>query len=403
MNRKQFVILLVLVVVLGAAGLAIYQRNASSWSSSGQPLGQKLLGNLPTNWVNDVAAIVIKSGTNALTLHKKDNLWRVQERSDYPADFSVISGFLLKAVDLKATQTEEVGPSQLGRYNLLPPGPGTNTGALVEFKDADGKTLGSLLIGKQHMRKSARPSPPGEFGDEGFPDGRYVMVGVGAKTVDVISDPLSTAEAKPEPWLNKDFFKVEKNRSIAVAFPAATNSWKVSRESETNTDWKLADAKPDEQLDSSKTSGFSYALSSPTFADVLPADTKEPTCLDKPTAITLDTFDNFTYTIKVGAKTNENYYLAVSVAADLPKERAPGKDEKPEDKARLDKEFQDRQSKLAEKLKQEQSYGKWIYLVSNWTVDSLLKERSQLFAEKKEEPKKDEARKDDGAADPGKD
>ena len=157
MNRKQFVILLVLVVVLGAAGLAIYQRNASSWRSAGQTLGQKLLGNLPTNWVNSVAAIVIKSGTNALTLHKKDNLWSVQERSDYPADFSVISGFLLKAVELKATQTEEVGPSQLGRYNLLPPGPGTNTGALVEFKDADGKTLGSLLIGKQHMRKSARP------------------------------------------------------------------------------------------------------------------------------------------------------------------------------------------------------------------------------------------------------
>src|ERR1035437_1474967 len=99
------------------------------------------------------------------------------------------------------------------------------------------------------------------------------MVGVGAKTVNVISDPLSTAEAKPEPWLNKDFFKVEKNRSIAVAFPAATNSWKVSRESETNTDWKLADAKPDEQLDSSKTSGFSYALSSPAVADVLPAGT----------------------------------------------------------------------------------------------------------------------------------
>jgi hypothetical protein len=31
-----------------------------------------------------------------------------------------------------------------------------------------------------------------------------------------------------------------------------------------------------------------------------------------------------------------------------------------------------------------------MYLVSNFTFDSLLKDRSQLLVEKKEEPKKDE-------------
>ena len=171
----------------------------------------------------------------------------------------------------------------------------------------------------------------------------------------------------------------------------ATNSWKVTRDTETASDWKLADAKPDEKLDSSKTSSFSYALSSPSFNDVLPADTKpEQTGLDKPTVVTLDTFDNFTYTLKLGQKTNDNLPMVVAVTAQIPKERTPGKDEKPEDKTRLDKEFKDKQKKLEDKLTQEQSYGKWIYLVSNWTVDSLLKDRNQLLVEKKEEPKKDE-------------
>jgi hypothetical protein len=78
------------------------------------------------------------------------------------------------------------------------------------------------------------------------------------------------------------------------------------------------------------------------------------------------------------------------VTAQIPKERTPGKDEKPEDKTRLDKEFKDKQKNLEDKLSQEQKYGKWIYLVSNWTFDSLLKDRSQLLVEKKEEPKKDE-------------
>jgi hypothetical protein len=391
MNRKQFIILLALVVVLGITGLVLYQRNKDSWQGGGrQGAALKLLGDLP---VNDVAAIVIKGGTNQLDLVKKDNLWRVQERDDYPANFSEISGFLLKAVDLKAAQTEEIGASQLGRYKLLSPGPGTNTAVLVELRDQHGKVIKSLLLGKTHMRKSeGRPSPMGEMGDnEGFPDGRYVMVGTGAKTVAVVSDPLSNLEAKPDQWLNKDFFKVEKIRSIAVVYPAATNSWKVSRDTETASDWKLADAKPDEKLDSSKTSSFSYALNSPTFNDVLLADTKpEQSGLDKPTVITLDTFDNFAYTIKLGQKTNDNLPMAVAVTAQIPKERTPGKDEKPEDKARLDKEFKDQQKKLDDKLSQEKSFQKWVYLVSNWTFDSLLKDRAQLLAEKKEEPKKDE-------------
>ncbi len=391
MNRKQFFILLVLVVVLGIAGLVLRQRNQTSWQGSGrQGATLKLLGDLP---VNDVAAIVIKGGTNQLDLVRKDNLWRVKQRNDYPANFSEISSFLLKAADLKAVQTEEIGPSQLGRYKLLPPGPETNTAVLVELRDQSGKAIKSLLLGKTHMRKSeGRPSPMGEMGDnEGFPDGRYVMVGTGAKTLAVVSDPLSNLEAKPESWLNKDFFKVEKIRSIAVAYPVATNSWKVTRDTESASEWKLADAKAEEKLDSSKTSSFSYALSSPSFSDVLPGDTKpEQAGLDKPTVVTLDTFDDFTYTIKVGQKTNDNLPLVVVVTAQIPKERTPGKDEKPEDKARLDKEFKEKQKKLEDKLSQEKSYEKWVYLVSNWTVDSLLKERAQLLVEKKEEPKKDE-------------
>jgi hypothetical protein len=397
MNRKQLIILLVLVVALGIAGKVLYQRNQSSWQGGGREgAALKLMGDLP---VNEVAAIVIKGGTNQLDLVRKDSLWRVKERNDYPADFSAISGFLLKAMDLKAAQTEEIGPSQLGRYKLLPPGPATNTAVLVELRDQGGKVIKSLLLGKTHMRKSeGRRSPMGEMGDnEGYPDGRYVMVGTGGKTVAVVSDPLSNLEAKPETWLNKDFFKVERIRSIAVAFPVATNSWKVTRDTETGSDWKLADAKPEEKLDSAKTSSFSYALSSPSFTDVMPPDTKpEQTGLDKPTVITLDTFDNFAYTIKVGQKTNDNLPMVVAIMAQIPKERTPGKDEKAEDKTRLDKEFKDKQKKLEDKLSQEQAYEKWVYLVSNWTVDSLLKDRSQLLVEKKEEPKKDEK---PGAAD----
>jgi hypothetical protein len=37
-------------------------------------------------------------------------------------------------------------------------------------------------------------------------------------------------------------------------------------------------------------------------------------------------------------------------------------------------------------LKQEETYQLWTYLVPSWTVDPVLKERSQLLADKKTEP-----------------
>ena len=109
--------------------------------------------------------------------------------------------------------------------------------------------------------------------------------------------------------------------------------------------------------------------------------------LAKPVLVKLETFDSFQYTLKVGTKTNDTYPVMVSVSASLPKERAPGKDEKPEDKAKLDKEFRDRQKVLTDKLAQEKSLENWVYLVSSWSLDSVLKNRSQLMVEKKDEAK----------------
>ena len=372
MNRKQFFILLVLVVVLGAAGLLVRRQNNDSWHSGGSAIGQKLLPNLA---VNDVAQITVKTGTNEMTLTKHDNLWRVRERADYPANFSDISSLLMKLADLKIIQTEEIGPSQLGRFELLPPGVAPNAGTQLELKDQSGKTLGSLLLGKKHTAKPPKNSQfPG--GDEGWPDGRYVMAG-GAKSAAVISDSLDSAQPKPEQWLNKDFLSIEKPRSIAVQFPEATNSWKLTRASETN-DWQLADAKPGEKLDSSKISSVSSPFNSPSFNDVAAAGTASAA---SNTVLTVETFDGFNYIAKIAPKQEENYPVTFSITASLATDRPAAKDEKPDDKAKLDKAFKDQQAKLAEKLAKEKALANWVFLMPSYTVDEILKPRSQLLVE----------------------
>mgnify|MGYP001409761869 CR=1 FL=1 len=377
MNLKQLGILLVLVVVLGGAGIVVLNKQKTSRSSGNTAIGQKVLGDLP---VNDVAHLRISHGTNQLNLVRKDDIWRVAERGDYPANFQQISEFLIKARDLKAIQVEEIGPSQLGRLQLAP-GQGTNSPTLVEFLGSDRKALSTLALGKPHISNRKSSSPFG--GDTGgWPDGRYLMAGTNSGKVALVSETFAQIEPKPEQWLSKDFLKVEKPRSIEVQFPEATNSWKLTRESESG-EWKLVDAKDGEKLDTSKSSGVTYPFSSASFNDVEKGN-QLVSGTNPPTMIKISTFDGFNYTVSVGARTNDTYPIAVEVSADLAKERQAGEDEKPEDKAKLDKEFSDRRQQLEAKLKQEQSFQNWTYLVSTWTVEPLLKNRSELLEEKAE-------------------
>ncbi|MGC3960760.1 MAG: DUF4340 domain-containing protein [Verrucomicrobiota bacterium] len=375
MNKKQFLILVVLVVVLGFWGISRWRGQNSAWSGGGATAGKKLLGEFD---INAVAQVAIKHGTNELLLAKKDETWRVTQRNDYPANFGEISAFLLKLKDLKIVQTEQVGPSQLPRLELT--ASGTNLPTVVEFRDASGKAFKTLTLGKTLVENSAASSPMDEMGGGGFPKGRYVQASGMTDSVALISDALADVAPDAGHWLNKTFFKVEKPKSISATFAEATNSWTLTRETEAG-EWKLIDAKAEEKLDSSKPSGVTSPFSSPTLNDVALGLTPEQSGLDKPTVIKISTFDGFDYTVNVGAKTNDNFLLTVAVTANLAKER-PRTDEKPEDKAKADKEFADKLKVQQEKLTTETAFGKWTYQVASWTVEPLLKKRGELLEEK---------------------
>ena len=388
MNRKQLTLLIVVAAVLGGLGWVAYQKQSAPYREATQKMGGKVLPNFP---LNDVEQIAIKQPKGELNLAKKDDIWVVKNRGDYPANFDTISETIRKFWELKVAKPVKTGPSRLAALELVPPDKGAGT--LVEFKDKSGKTINSVLLGAKSMKHGSDDSSFG--GGGGWPDGRYVMVGSDVQTVALVTEPFSNVEAKPEDWLKKEWFKVEKLKAISVTTTNATNNWKLARESETG-EWKLAEAKKDEVLDNGKSGTATSALSYPSFNDVTTNAAPSATGMDKPITATLETFDGFTYTAKVGGKSgDENYFFQIAVAGNFPKERTPGKDEKPEDKEKLDKEFAENRKKLEEKLKTDKAFEKWTYLVSKWTVDPLLKERKDLLMEKKEEPKKEEPKKEE--------
>ncbi|MBN2508365.1 MAG: DUF4340 domain-containing protein [Verrucomicrobia bacterium] len=385
MNKNQLTLIIILALVLGGAGLYVLRNRQSSFTERDPQMGEKLLKDYD---INTVAAVRIQSSSNAVNLAKTGDTWTVAERNGYPANFGSLKDFLAKLWELKITKPVRVGPSRLAPLQLVAPAKGPGT--LIELKDSSGKTTKTLLLGAQHMRESTGESPMGMGMDSSWPDGRYVMVDNRIETVALVSDPLSQAEPRAQNWISKDWFKIEKAKSIAVVSTNAANNFKLTRDSETAT-WKLADPKPGEDLDSTKSSSVTSAMSYPSFNDVATNDAPAETGLDKPLLATIETFDHFTYTFKIGNKTDDdNYHLQLAVAGSFPKERTPPADEKPEDKEKKDKEFAENLKKLEDKLKTEQASEKWVYLVSKYTIDPFLKTRGELLAEKKPDDKKDE-------------
>src|SRR5688572_22224160 len=187
MNRKQFLVLVIALLVLGGVGIAIFWQNLDDYRAAGAKIGAKLLPELK---VADVAQIELKDAKTGVTLVRKESHWIVQEREGYPADFKAISDLIIKLSDLKVTQADAVGESLLPRVELVLPGKGEGAGTLVELKDAAGKTLSAVVLGRKVLKKD--PGNPLPAAQDGVPAGRYVRVLANNQVV-VVSDPLNNA------------------------------------------------------------------------------------------------------------------------------------------------------------------------------------------------------------------
>lgn len=350
MNRKQLLLVLAALVILGSAGLILINQHRESWNGSGTKMGDKVL---PEFHPNDVAAIHIKDANGELNLIHKNDLWRVQEREDYPANFGRISDILIKLQGLKVVEAETVGASQLAHVSLDEPGT-SRGGTLVEFKDGRGKTLTALLLGRKHMREQGESSHSITAGEA---DGRYILVRSDPKNVLLVPDALASLAPSPEIWLSKDFFKVERPKSITLTATNETDSWKLTREND-SAPWTLADGKPGEFLDTNKASRIASVLNSVTFSDVIPADAGTAADLEKPMTMEVETFDGFAYTLKIARVSENSDHLTVAVTARIP----AGQNEK-----------------LQEKLRQEQALASWVYVVNSWILDPLTQTRAQLL------------------------
>ena len=381
MNRKQFIGLVGVLVVLLAAGAWVKWSEQAQWKATDERVGKLLL---PSLKLADVAEVRIVESGGSVTLKRNEGGWIVTERADFPADVERIRDLIVKLVELKISQIEPLVDSQRAKLVLVEP-KGADTkdaGTVLELKDKDGKSLARLLLGRVVTKKVEQQTPQGQTVTRDVPSGRYVT-GTEPNTVAVVSDPLSAAEAKPASWLFKDVFRIERAKVLTSTTGDGKPRWAYMRDTD-SVEWKFVGSS--EKMDLQKAQDNVSALIYVALSDV--TDPSQAN-FGKGIRVKVDTFDGFTYDVSFGDKTDRDlYYMKFTVSANLPKTRVVPKDEKPEDKEKADKAFEEQTKAFNEKLEREKKLEAWTYLVSKTTVEPLLRERAQLLPEKKDEKKK---------------
>jgi len=350
-NARIATVLVALLAVLGGGALLYYQQGRSQRPAESDALGQPLLKALKGA---DVSAIQIREAQAILTLERRDERWVIAERAGFPADLGKVRDFVLKAIELKIGQTEAIADKDRARLNL------DASGTLVEFKDAQGKSLARFIVGRKYFKRE--PENPGQA----LADGRFVLLPDDPGRVIVVSNPLTQATAKTADWINRSGLALDRIRALEYR-PAAGEGWKIERPGE-SAEWKLAGARPHEKLEITKANAAAYSLANLDLADVAPREAQD-TGLDKPALLVAATFDGLSYTIRVGQRAGEQYYVDLNVAGEA----------KPEGK-----DAEERGRKLAERLAREKALAGQVLLVAKSRLDDVLKPRAEMLAKPEE-------------------
>lgn len=394
MNKKQFLLVLGVLVALLAAGGGLLWSERSDWKTSDTKAGQRLIPELKAS---DVAELVISAAGERLTLKKGEAGWGIVERNGFPANVERIGELLLKLVEMKVVQTDAAADSQRARLGLQEPGADvgkaeadTNVpGTVLELKDGAGKSLARLLLGKK-LSKSVE----GPAGARQEAAGRYLLAGNAESgkvlNVIVVSDPLAQVEVAAEQWVAKELIRVERAKSIVATGPDGRQRFALSREND-DAEWKLAGG---EKGDSSKIIDVTSGMISMNLTDVVTGDKGNPSAengLDKPVVIKADTLDGISYVLRLGAKSGEDkVYARVSVSGEIAQNipRTPPKDEKAEDKDKNDQSWIEHRKREAARVAREKKLEGWTLLLSRNAVEALLRERAQFLPAKKADDKK---------------
>ena len=323
MKRKHLILLALVAIVLGAIYL-LRQETAEENSPADTLL-------LPEEFSSDnVYSVQLEKDGRSITLERTAKGWQVKERDGYPADYNKLRELFVALCDARAARELTLDDTQAASLELTPA-----SGAVsVTLSDKDGKELRRLLFGKLYEKAGSAPAAADPFGMGGGmgASGRYLRLADGRSVL--VSKTFSEVDSAASEWLDQEFFQVS-GLKRAVLRKNGKTEWELVEQGSPAALAPTGTVPAGKEVDTGKVDSFKSAFSWLRFSDVAKAAApgKEVPELE------LTDADNFVYTLRPTADKDGKCNVQIAVRYDGPVTREAGKEEKPEEKEKLDQEF----------------------------------------------------------------
>ena len=150
MKRVRTLVVLAVLVAAAAVAAVLVQREDAGIAKSGEKLLPGLLARL-----GEVSRIEATHKGETVTLTLADGAWSVAERHGYPAETSEVRGLLVGAAELVRVEPKTAQPERYAKLELEDPAGEEAESFGYVMKDAAGKTVADLVVGKRRFVASA--------------------------------------------------------------------------------------------------------------------------------------------------------------------------------------------------------------------------------------------------------
>jgi len=241
MQQKNLLFLsVVTVAALAVAALALRGKDGGSAATGRARLFPELSAH-----INEVAEVKIEKGKASATLKKENGQWKLADRGGYPAQFEKVKELAVRIADLEideAKTAKKANHAQLAVEWPHTPVAGQEEGseasegeeaALVTMKDASGKELAALVVGKSEWQGSKSKV----YARRASEDQVYLCA------------PRGTLEVAPEAkgWIEPKFIELANDRVQDVTIEHADGERvEIGRSAENHTQFKLKNIPPGE-------------------------------------------------------------------------------------------------------------------------------------------------------------
>jgi hypothetical protein len=381
MQQKNVLILTVVTAVaLGAAAMTLRDKGSTS-----TPPAETLLFPELNAHINELAELRVEKSGKTATLRKEGGQWRLTDRGGYPAKFETVKELAMRVADLRITEaktTKKANHNKLGVEWPAPPAipeePSEVEAGLVTLKDASGKELASLVVGKSEWLGSK----PKVYARRTNEDQVYLC------------SPRGSLDVMPEAknWIEAKFIELANDRVQDVSIEHTDGERvELGRSAENHTQFSIKNLEPGKTeryagVANGVAQALGYGLQLEDVRAVTEVDfTKEP--LAKTRFRTVDGLE----LLLESAKFEDKTWVKVSAAFTPPPEpeqaaepAAPAEGEaKPEGEATTaeEKPTEEKKDVGKEAADLNQRLAPWAFEIPSYKSDVLLRRMKDLLTE----------------------